>query len=458
MNPEVPIGLINTSWGGSRIEPWMSAKALGMDTTIDFDQKAKEAYEEKVAKFNSIFPNLGEVDAGFSDGEALWANPETDVSTWVDINPNKLWEEQGFADVDGYAWYRTNIPLSAEDIKEDAMIYLGPIDDSDYTYFNGKLIGQTLNEYITGRVYTLPKELLKEGDNTLVIRVEDTGGGGGLFGNPQDLYVKTTSKKIPLTNKWVFRLGSIKKGTSNANQEPTLLYNKMVYPILDFPIKGAIWYQGESNTNTPEEAEAYTQLFKGMITQWRSDWGIGDFPFLFVQLANFMAPTADANEDSNWAILRASQSKTLALPNTAQAVIIDIGEAFDIHPRNKKDVGYRLALGAKKIAYGQDIEFAGPTYKSHTTEGNTVTISYDHIGDGLVSKSKYGYVNGFALAGEDGVYHWAKAKIEGNRVKVWSEEVPHPKHIRYAWANNPDDVNLYNKEGLPADPFSVLAE
>lgn len=227
------------------------------------------------------------------------------------------------------------------------------------------------------------------------------------------------------------------------------LYNGMIAPLVPFAIDGAIWYQGESNAG---RAYQYRTLFPAMITDWREKWGQGDFRFYFVQLANFMARN-EAPEESAWAELREAQSMTLSLPNTGQAVIIDIGEADDIHPRNKQDVGYRLAQIALHDVFGkEDLVYSGPTYKSMEIERDKVRLKFDHVGGGLVAKGDSGELVGFAIAGDDKKFYWADAKIEGNEVIVSSKKVPHPEAVRYGWANNPA-VNLYNSEGLPASPF-----
>jgi sialate O-acetylesterase len=229
--------------------------------------------------------------------------------------------------------------------------------------------------------------------------------------------------------------------------EPASLYNGMIAPLIPYAIKGAIWYQGESNAG---RAYQYRSLFSAMIRDWRREWGQGAFPFLFVQLANFMAREPEP-ADSAWAELREAQSVALRLPKAGQAVIIDIGEADNIHPKNKQDVGYRLALNALAIAYGRDIVYSGPTFKSMELEGDRIRLHFDHIGGGLEAKGG-GPLKGFAIAGEDGKFVWADAAIEGDAVVVRSAQVAHPVAVRYAWANNPE-CNLYNKEGLPASPF-----
>jgi sialate O-acetylesterase len=222
----------------------------------------------------------------------------------------------------------------------------------------------------------------------------------------------------------------------------------MIAPIIQYPIRGVIWYQGESNAG---ESYKYRRLFPSLIKDWRSKWGY-EFPFFWVQLANYMKPSETPSE-SGWAELREAQHMTLSVPKTGEAVIIDIGEADDIHPRNKKDVGIRLALQALKVEYGKEIVSAGPEFKALTVEGNQALLTFINA-DGLIaSKDKYGHVRGFAVAGEDKKFYWAKAYIKGDKVVVFSDSVSKPVAVRYAWGDNPDDANLYNSAGLPASPF-----
>lgn len=233
------------------------------------------------------------------------------------------------------------------------------------------------------------------------------------------------------------------------NSWPASLYNGMLEPVIPFGIKGALWYQGESNAG---RAYQYRDIFPLMIQDWRKQWGQGDFPFLWVQLANFKQPV-DEPAGSDWAELREAQSMTLSLPHTGQAVIIDRGEANDIHPRDKWTVGERLAATAKKVAYGMDVVFSGPTFQKMEVEGSKARIIFDRLGSGLKINDKYGYVKGFAVAGEDKVFHWANAYQDGDDIIVFSDKVANPISVRYGWGDNPDDVNVYNQEGLPASPF-----
>lgn len=450
----VPIGLISSNWGGTDIETWMSLETMYADPDYkravdemkgkDFQALQTQA-ERNAIKWNDTVTNS---DPGMLN---KWYLPENNLNGWKEIDAPVLWESAGYPAMDGVAWYTKDIELTAGEAKEQATLSLGPIDDIDETYINGQLIGRT-ERYDTPRLYTLKPGILKPGKNRIAIRVIDNGGGGGIWGGVSQLYLELGKVKTNLAGKWLFKVGIDLPAQQNAqspNSFPSLLYNGMIHPLLNYGIKGVIWYQGENNAG---KATKYQSLFPTMITDWRKNWNQGPFPFLFVQLANYM-PASDEPGPSNWAELREAQAMTLSVPYTGMATIIDIGEANDIHPRNKYDVGYRLFLAARKVAYGESLVYTGPTYKAMQVGGNKAIIEFDNIGGGLIARDKYGYLKGFSIAGDDKVFHWAKAYIENNRVIVYSEKVEKPSAVRYAWANNPDDVNLYNKEMLPAVPF-----
>jgi len=259
-------------------------------------------------------------------------------------------------------------------------------------------------------------------------------------------------QEIDLTGEWQYKLGAVMEPLlppTFIRWKPLGLYNGMIVPLLNYRIKGVIWYQGEANTRNPFE---YRQLFPAMINNWREKWNQGDFPFLYVQLANFM-PASPQPSESNWAELREAQLKTLSVPNTGMAIAVDIGEWNDIHPLNKEDVGRRLALAAQKVAYGDNqVVYSGPIYQSMKIKGNKIIISFTNVGSGLIAKGG-GELKHFAIADADKKFVWAKAKIQGNKVVVWNDAISNPVAVRYAWANNPEGANLYNKEGLPTSPF-----
>jgi sialate O-acetylesterase len=255
-------------------------------------------------------------------------------------------------------------------------------------------------------------------------------------------------KKMPAFADTVKMFESLPAPLAPGNpNKPTLLYNAMLHPLLPYPIRGAIWYQGESNA---DRAYQYRELFPLMIKDWRKNWNTGEFPFYFVQLANFKDKKAEPAA-SDWAELREAQLRTLSLPNTGMASAIDIGDTKDIHPKNKQEVGRRLSLIARAQVYGEKIPYSGPLYASKMNAGNKITISFKHTDEGLLVKQGPA-LKGFAIAGADKQFHWAQAKISGAHVIVWSDEVKNPVAVRYNWADNPDG-NLYNGAGLPASPF-----
>lgn len=454
----VPIGLIHTSWGGTVAETWSSSETISKDPDLknrltELQQMDLNKYkEEKLAQIKKLLGGeIPEKDMGMENGEPVWSAVDFNDGYWKTIKAPSYWEQQGYMDIDGIGWYRKEIQLTEQQSNANATLHLGKIDDSDITFMNGIEIGKT-ETYAKERVYTIDKKYLNPGKNMIVVRVNDTGGNGGIWGDPKDQFLAVGSEKVDISGDWKFKISKATVGAVNIgpNSYPTLLFNGMINPILLYGIKGAIWYQGESNAG---RAKQYKRIFPEMITDWRTHWNQGDFPFLFVSLANFNPPVENPGE-SDWAELRESQTKTLSLPNTGMALSIDIGEANDIHPKNKQDVGKRLALNAMKVAYKKDIVYSGPMYKSVEFKDGKSYITFTETGSGLMAKDKYGYLKGFTIAGADKKFHWAKAEIVDNKtVVVYSENIKDPKSVRYGWANNPDDVNLYNVEGLPANPF-----
>lgn len=455
----VPIGLIHSSWGGTVAETWISPETIENDP--DFAEPLKrlrsldmEAYEqEQRDRLKQLFGGkIPTEDSGMENGQPVWNAIDLNDGDWKSLIVPKYWEEQGYAQIDGIAWYRREIMLTEEQSNSNVTLHLGKVDDSDITWINGIEIGKTEGLYDKDRIYTIDAKQLRPGPNMLVVRVHDTGGNGGIWGDPKNQFLAIGSEKVDISGDWKFRISKATISSVNVgpNSYPTLLFNGMINPIVPYGIKGAIWYQGESNAS---RAKQYQRIFPALINDWRKHWNLGDFPFLFVQLANYMKAPETPGE-SAWAELREAQTMTLTVPNTGMAVAIDIGEANDIHPRNKQDVGYRLSLNALKIAYNKDVVHSGPICKSVEFSGNKAVVTFDHAGSGLMVKDRYGYVKGFTLAGADGKHHWAKAHIVGNnKVEISTDDVPIPVEVRYGWADNPDDVNLYNKQGLPAIPF-----
>jgi sialate O-acetylesterase len=455
----VPIGIIHTSWGGANVETWESQRQLGVgDSAVRAVLAREEARAGAVTdSLRARLGNVPAVDPGLVDGRAPWADPSLDDSGWMPLKVPGLWEEQGLPGLDGIAWYRTAVDLTAEEARQGARLTLGMIDDDDIAWVNGTEVGRTVG-YNVRRSYEVPASALREGRNVIAVRVVDGGGGGGPYGDPAELALTAGSVRHPLAGTWRFRVGAIGSAQLDGqviNKIPSVLYNSMIHPLLDYPIRGVIWYQGESNANGDAQAAAYRDLFAGLIRSWRREWrtGQGAFPFLWVQLPNYGAVDSVPPARAAWATLRESQTAALSLPRTGQAVIIEAGEAGNLHPTDKQTVGERLALVAQKVAYGEPIEASGPTYRSHAIRDGKVILYFDHVDGGLTSPAPGRALHGFAIAGAD--RHWVKAEatIEGDNVVVWSPEVPDPVAVRYAWSNSPDDPTLYNRVPLPARPF-----
>lgn len=456
---DVPIGIIHTSWGGANIETWMSRRALGLTEStwraaLDKDRAHNDSLRSAL---RAKIGDLPTTDAGLSNGRAVWADPILADDAWATIRTPSLWEEVGYDGMDGVAWYRTSFMLTADEARQPIRLSLGPIDDSDISWVNGVEVGRTTQEYAKPRLYTVPASALREGKNVIAVRVDDTGGGGGIYGSPASLYVEIGNVRRPLAGAWRFKVGvvSFQPDGQRINKIPTVLYNRMIHPLLGFPIKGALWYQGESNANNMEQATAYRRLFQSMISSWRQEWNLRprDFSFLWVQLPNYGKVDDDPPSSAPWAGLRESQAAALSLPNTGQVVAIDLGFAEELHPRNKQAVGARMALKAREVTYGQRVVSSGPTYRRHVIQNGRAAIEFGNAGGGLVSHSAGSPLTGFAIAGEDRKFVWASATIEGNRVIVWSDRVPKPVAVRYLWMNSPMSPVLYNREGLPAAPF-----
>ena len=452
---KIPIGLINTTWGGTQVESWTSREAFaGSDEfksmiaqmpSLDLDSLAnmrKAAAFKKIEAIQGTMPKPGEADK--------WKEAGIDESHFGHMKLPGLWESGQLPDLDGVVWFRKTINITAEDAGKAATLDLLMIDDNDITYVNGVKVGAT-NLYNAKRNYSIPAGMLKEGKNVIAIRVEDTGGGGGIYGDSSDLKLAIASHVIPLSGDWLFAVESVTGGSSSVgpNSYPALLFNAMVNPIIPYAMQGVIWYQGESNAG---RAYQYRKAFPLMINDWRKRWNEGDFPFYFVQLSSWNADNGNSVKGSTWAELREAQTMTLSLPNTGMAVTTDIGNPTDIHPKNKQDVGKRLAVLALHNVYEKNVVDEGPMYQSMQVAGNKVSVSFTNA-NGLSVKDKYGYVKGFEVAGSDKQFHYAKAYIEGDKVIVYSDSVSVPVAVHFNWADYADDGNLCNKEGFPAAPF-----
>jgi len=458
----IPIGIINSSVGGTPIEAWISEDGLKQ-----FPQSAKRlaqfrdtAFMNQIARVADIRKKENSKPVPVTDKGLIGAKPWYDTAyiakDWHHFWLPGYWADQGISALNGVVWFRKEIDVPASMTGKQAKLFMGRIIDADQTYVNGVFVGNITYQYPPRR-YDIPANLLKPGRNIIVVRVTNNSGKGG-FVPDKPYYLTAAGQNIDLRGDWQYQVGQVFTSNPNAGNEaafsaqnePTGLYNTMAAPALPYAIKGILWYQGEANTNRPKE---YEQLLPALIADWRDKWHEGDIPFIYAQLPNFMEVQYSPSE-SKWAELREAQLKTLSVQNTGMAVTIDAGEWNDIHPLDKKDVGERMALAAEKIAYRDDVVSSGPIYKSTKIDGNKIVVTFSSVGGGLITKDG-SELSQFAIAGADKKYVWAKAKIEGDKVIVWSDGIAQPLYVRYAWANNPEGANLCNKEGLPASPFTT---
>lgn len=455
----VPVGIINATVGGSPAEAWMSTEALkefpnylaeaekfkNQSFIEEIQQKERKASEE----WNS---ELNKKDKGLQS-KPDWKDPSFNDSSWPTMPVPSYWADQGMEAVNGVVWFRKEIKVPESMTGKPVRLLMGRIVDADSVFINGKPVGTTSYQY-PQRNYIVSAGILQHGKNVIAVRVVSNSGRGGFVKDkPYQLF--TERDTIYLAGNWKYQLGCTMNpapGQTFVQWKPTGLYNGMLAPANNYAIKGAAWYQGESNA---ERFQEYQKLLTALITDWRTKRKQGNFPFIIAQLPNFME-SKDQPAESSWASFRNAQLKTAqAVDNTAITVNIDLGDWNDIHPQNKKDVGKRIALAAEKSAYGEkNLVASGPVYQSMKIKGNKIEISFSDCGSGL--KTREGSeLKHFAIAGADRKFVWAKAVIEANKVIVWSDSIVNPKVVRYAWSDNPENANLCNFEGFPASPFTT---
>lgn len=447
----IPIGLIHTSWGGTVAEAWTSEASLrtmnDFNKGIDVVNQLATDMKERMLK-DSL--NTVAWQKALASKDNSYAADATDTS-WHTMALPTTWESKGL-DIDGIVWFKRTVDVPVAWQGKIVKLNLGPIDDNDVTFLNGSVVDSTLQDgmWMKERNYTVPANLIKPGKNTLAVKVIDNAGGGGIYGKPGQLklYAEGENDTINLSGDWLYKVAAVKPPVatnSNPNQ-PTVLYNGMLAPLVPFAIKGAIWYQGEANVG---RAKQYSKLFPLMITDWRNLFKAPDFPFYFVQIA----PYNYGGDSTQAAALRDAQRRTLtALPNTGMAVTMDIGEADNIHPANKQDVGKRLSLWALNKTYGdKNIIFSGPLYKGFEVKGNKVIVSFTNTDGGLTSNNKP--LKDFELQDADGTWKPATASIEGDKIIVSSDAVAKPAGVRYAYYSYAEGT-LFNGKGLPASSFT----
>ena len=447
----VPIGLINSSWGGTNIEAWMSEDLTGKHTAaqkviaemkgINF-QEVMKSYKKE---FTAWEKKADELDLGTKE---KWHNKDYNTSSWKTITLPVYWSKAKVTPNDGVIWVTRNFELTAKDLgKDELTLAIGRVDNEDITYINGIKVGESTQKDLD-RFYKVPKSVLVAGKNVITIRVKNTGDIGGFRGDAQSLYLETASQRLSLAGEWKYEAGTKDIEEVPVRQHPTKyptsLYNGMVAPFFGLKIKGIIWYQAEANSKNAKE---YAGMFKDMITDWRKKWN-ADYPFIYAQLPNY------ANQNNRWITLRESQSKALELKNTGMAVLIDVGEDDNIHPIHKQVVGKRMALIASNVAYGEkDVPASAPVFDSFKIDGNSVTVTFKN--GTFAPETAKANINGFMVAGSDKKFYPANAYLQSDMktIKLSSDKVSSPKDVRYLWEDAPGKIMLYNKEGLATPPF-----
>jgi sialate O-acetylesterase len=473
----IPVGLIVSSWGGTVVDAWTSAGSLSVLAGYDSTLKAVAAASEDVRHYDAWLAQLPHFSVTDKPASERWKNLQFGDSSmagrgyadqeWRSIPQPQGWEQTAIGDFDGVVWLRKSITIPASWVHQELTLLLGPIDDMDATFVNGSKVGglATGGDWNIDRVYTVPGTIVDSTLLQIAVRVIDLQGGGGMYGPPGSLVLKRTgtSEQIDLSGSWrclpiasfadnVFSLFGTGDRSFSARPRlqiaygpnmPTALYNGMIAPLVPYALAGAIWYQGESDIF---RAYRYTELFSTMIANWRRDFRRTDLPFYYTQIAPY-----DYGQMDRSAYLREAQLNTLSVPHTGMAVTIDIGNARNIHPANKAEVGERLARLALAGTYGKKVPCCGPNLVSVRKHGQTIELGFDNAAGGLVliggMRGK-----GFLIAGEDRIFRRADVQVKGSTLTLSSSDVPAPVAVRYAWSDTPE-ATLFNTGGLPASSF-----
>ncbi len=462
----VPIGLISSNWGGTPAEAWTS------EETLRSVPELAQAFAAPLALVERERRDPGQLEAEQDKAQAdwwrqvdaadelaqtqHWASPDYDDSAWESMDVPGSWAG-ALREFDGVVWFRSAVDIPAAWTGHPLTLELGPIDDFDDTFVNGRRVGglHGQHDWDTPRQYELPPTSFNPGRNVVAVRAVDTGGPGGLHGLPEQLRLTTGregDEVISLAGSWRYHVGPTARQlpprpalVTIGPHTPTTLFSGMIAPLVPYAIRGVIWYQGESNRGN---AELYRTLFPALITDWRARWEQGAFPFYYVQIA----PYAYAGDQGEAAQVREAQRLALTTPHTGMAVTLDIGNPRDIHPGHKDEVGRRLALWARATTYGgPNLVYSGPLYRTMVVEDRGIRLQFDHVGGGLTSRDG-GPLTHFLIAGADRVFLPATATIDGDDVLVSSDAISRPVAVRYAWGAA-DEPNLANRAGLPASSF-----
>jgi len=448
----VPIGIVNATWGGTHAETWTPPTAALADPDLAFTMRTlppdEPTFAARWAKAQQtrIERWQGRPAGAGTDGAEM---PAFDDAGWRTLTVPQVWEDQGLEEFDGVVWFRRAFVVGPEQASGPAVLHLGKIDDCDETWVNGQRVGGQCG-WDTPRRYTVPVGMLKVGRNVVAVRVSDQGGAGGFHGAQREVRLETRSGEISLDGSWLAQVeAAMPYPGLRANEAPTLAFNGMIHPLVGLPMRGVIWYQGESNV---PRAERYAHTFSSLIDAWRAQWHRPDWPFLFVQLAGYDPEHRADLQGSAWAELRDAQQQVLTRPHTGMAVAADVGDPDDIHPREKQTIGERLARLALNRTYGHPAVDTGPVLSGWRRDGRTIVLTFASGDAGPLVVRGGGELRGFTVAGSDHRFAEAQARIEGHEVHVWRDGLVDPVAVRYGWQDDPGAANLANMSGLPASP------
>ncbi|MBX5462593.1 MAG: beta galactosidase jelly roll domain-containing protein [Steroidobacteraceae bacterium] len=462
---KVPLGLINASWGGSRIQAWMSAESLqsvgGYAEALQLLHTYAESPPRALSRWGEQWQAWWRVQVGKTEAanEPWSASPEVSRNWHTVPTQMGAWEEWGvpeLAQYNGIVWYRTSFMLTPKQAEQAATITLGPVDEVDTTWLNGKVVGYTSGAG-ESRVYELAAGALRAGENTIAVAALDTYATGGMLAPATERkIVLADGTVVPLDGGWKYLIAP--PGMASPPRAPwestggiSTIYNAMIAPLVPYTLRGVVWYQGESNT---EEAQSYGILLTAWMADWRKQFRAPDMPILVVQLANYGAPPI-APVESGWAQLREAQRTVVAQDeHAALAVTIDIGDRYDIHPANKQELGRRLARAARHVAYGEALAPSGPVAREVTRSGDALIVQFEAVEERLVTYGARSAI-GFELCGrEPGTCEYTEGVVEGDRVRIQSASAPAAVRVRYCWADSPV-CTLYDQSGLPVGPFEL---
>ncbi len=454
----VPIGIINSSWGGTYIEGWMShSSLLKHPDYVQLSELTNSQLEKWYANVGNLFSyykqQLGiKSFDNYKNDDAQWRSPAYDDSKWIAVPFPGNFDKTILPLFDGTVWFRTTVDIDSQVASKGLTLRLGKIKDEYEIYINGEKINREIN---TDRVmqYEIDPQKLVAGKNVMAIKIINYWEAGGFMSRANDYFIEgRNGYKIQLAEQsWKMNLASvIRVWLNNPNVQPSILFNAMINPIKKYAIKGVVWYQGENNENY---AFQYRNLLPIMIADWRTQFKQGDFPFYFVQLPNYKKFNQNSQSgEATWAEMRESFSKSLSVTNTGMAVTIDLGDSTNIHPKNKEDVGKRISLIALNNLYNKPTIYSCSEVELVTKSAGKMIVTFKKTASPLIVKDLYGYLKGFEIAGNDQHFYYAKATLAGNQVMLENDKVSDPVAVRYSWSNNPDG-NLFNSFGLPASPF-----